>query len=121
MRWFVHDGVLDVCESEAPVFAAEKLAELLHAAVEIHAHGPMRKAGARGDFRAGHAFHKTQDERFAIGIRQRADGLENLVSFGLIGASLRDAAVCHPDVDLLVKFDRQGAIGGENRWRDCAQ
>lgn len=82
---------------------AKKLAELLHAAVEIHAYGPVRQTRPCGDFGTGHAFNKTQDERFAIGIRQSADGLENLVSFGLIGA-ICGMRLFVAFVDLLVKF-----------------
>jgi hypothetical protein len=35
---------------------AEKLAELLHATMEIDADRTVREAGASGDFGAGHAF-----------------------------------------------------------------
>jgi hypothetical protein len=66
---------------------AEKLAELLHATVKIDADGAMGKAGARGDFGAGHTFDETQDERFAIRIRQRTDGFEDLMGLGWIDAS----------------------------------
>lgn len=65
---------------------AEKLAELLHAAMKIDADGAVREAGARGDFRAGHAFDEAKNERFAISTRQRADGLKHQVRFGLIRA-----------------------------------
>ena len=65
---------------------AEKLAELLHATVKIDADGSVREAGARGDFRAGHAFHEAKDKRFAIGFRQRPNGFESLMRFGSIHA-----------------------------------
>lgn len=66
---------------------AEKLAELLHAAMEIHADRAVRQAGASGDFRAGHSFNEAKDERFAIGIRQRTNGVKHLVRIGLIHAA----------------------------------
>jgi hypothetical protein len=66
---------------------AEKLPELPHAAVEINANGPVRESGARGNFGAGHALDEAKDERFAIGVWQRAYGFENLVSFGLLAVS----------------------------------
>ena len=40
---------------------AEKLSELLHAAMEIYPDGAVGEAGASGDFRASHAFDEAED------------------------------------------------------------
>jgi len=57
-------------------------AQHLHAAMKIDAHGAVGEAGTRGDLRAGHALDEAQDERFAIGFRERADGVEDGVRLG---------------------------------------
>ena len=46
------------------------------------ANGAMGKAGAGGDFGAGHAFDEAEDEGFAVGVGERADRFENGVGFG---------------------------------------
>jgi hypothetical protein len=50
--------------------------------MKIDAHGPMGEAGALGDFWASHAFDEAKDESFAIGFRERKDGIESGVGFG---------------------------------------
>jgi len=40
------------------------------------------KAGAGGDFGAGHAFDEAEDEGFAVGVGEGADGVEDCVGFG---------------------------------------
>jgi hypothetical protein len=101
---------------------AKKLAELLHAAMEIDADRAVRQADASGDFGAGHAFDEAKDERFAIGIRQRTNCLKHLVRFGLIhaGCGMRSFLVA---VKLFVEFSGRlrmavkihGAIAGDGR------
>jgi hypothetical protein len=63
---------------------------LLHAAIKIDAHGAVGKARAGGDFGAGHAFDEAKDERFAVGVWERADGFEDGVGFGAgVGGMIR--------------------------------
>ena len=50
--------------------------------MKIDANGAVGKAGAGGDFRAGQAFDETKNERFAVGVGERADGVEDSVGFG---------------------------------------
>jgi hypothetical protein len=50
--------------------------------MEIDANGTVSEAGARGDFRAGHAFDEAEDERLAVGFGERANGVEDGVGFG---------------------------------------
>ena len=44
----------------------------------------MREAGARGDFRSGHSFDETKDERLAVRIRQTANRFEDGMRFGAV-------------------------------------
>lgn len=112
---------------------AEKFAELGHATVKIDADRSVREAGARGDFGAGHTFYEAKNERFAIGFRQRPDGFESLVRFGLIHA-ICGVHTLVSFVDLLVeligrlrlavKIDRAIAGNGAEpapKARDVAQ
>ena len=93
---------------------------MLHAAMEIDADGTVRKAGTSRNFGASHAFDEAKDERFAIRIGERADGLENLVRLGLIRAGC-GMGIFLVAVGLLVKlFGRLrmamkivGAIAGD--------
>jgi hypothetical protein len=62
--------------------ATKNFAELLHASMKIDANRPVGEAGARGDFRAGHAFHQTEDESFAVGFRETTDRIERGMGFG---------------------------------------
>ena len=49
---------------------AKNFAELLHAAMKIDADRTVREAGARGNFRTGHALNEPEDERLAVGFGQ---------------------------------------------------
>ena len=60
----------------------ENFAEQLHAAMKIDAHGAVGEAGARGDFRPGHALDEAENERFAISVGERAYGFEDGFGFG---------------------------------------
>jgi hypothetical protein len=50
--------------------------------MKIHAYGTVGEAGTGGDFGAGHAFDEAKDQGFAVGVGERADGVEDGVGFG---------------------------------------
>src|SRR5881394_4100762 len=52
--------------------------------MQIDADRSMRESGARGDFRSGHPFDETKDERLAVRIRQTANRFEDGVRFGAV-------------------------------------
>ena len=52
--------------------------------MEIDTDGAVRETCASGDFRAGHAFHEPQDERFTVSVGKRANGLEDGKSFRVV-------------------------------------
>jgi hypothetical protein len=50
--------------------------------MKVDANGTVRKSGASGDFRAGHAFDEAEDKSFAIGFGEWEDGVESSTGFG---------------------------------------
>ena len=60
---------------------AKNFAQLLHAAVEVHADRTVGEPGARGDFRAGHAFYEAKNQWLAIGFRQTEDCVQDGLRF----------------------------------------
>jgi len=50
--------------------------------MQIDANGAVGEAGAGGDFRAGHAFDEAKNEGFAVGVGERANGVEDSVGLG---------------------------------------
>jgi len=63
-------------------------AQQLHAAAQIYAHGAMSQSRACCDFRAGHPFDKSKDQRLAVGLRQGAQHRQNrggLLLGGVVG------------------------------------
>ena len=50
--------------------------------MKVYAYGTVGEAGAGGDFGAGHSFDEAENEGFAVGVGERADGVENGVGFG---------------------------------------
>jgi hypothetical protein len=66
----------------------ELFAQQLHAAAQIDAHGPMSQSRAFRDFRAGHSFNESKDQRFAVGLGQGAQHRQNrgrLLLGGMVG------------------------------------
>ncbi len=50
--------------------------------MKIDANGAVGEAGASGDFGAGHAFDEAKNEGLAVGVGERADGVEHRMGFG---------------------------------------
>jgi hypothetical protein len=50
--------------------------------MKIDANGAVSEAGAGGDFGSSHALDETENEGLAVGVGERADGIENRVGFG---------------------------------------
>src|SRR5215831_18502972 len=55
------------------------LAQLLHAAMQVDSNGTWSQSCVSGNLRTGHAFDQAEDQRFAIGVRQSADELQDLL------------------------------------------
>ena len=92
---------------------------MLHAATKIDAHGAVSETGAGGDFRAAHALDEAKDKRFAVGVGERADGIERCVGFG---AGMRRMTSGRSElfglrgggffVEFVARFDAAVKIGG---------
>jgi hypothetical protein len=50
--------------------------------MKINANGAMGEAGAGGDLGARHAFHEAKDERLAVSVGERPDGVKHCMRFG---------------------------------------
>ena len=86
--------------------------------MKIDANGALGEAGACGDFRSGHAFDQTENQGFAISLRQPANGVESGVGFVVFaGARQAGRGLVRDFVkSLRVAMKIVGAIA-----RDCEQ
>jgi len=49
--------------------------------MKIDANGAVGEAGAGGDFRTCQAFNEAKNEGLAVGVRERANGIEDRMGF----------------------------------------
>src|SRR5215210_9319374 len=68
---------------------AEPLAQKLHPAVQVDAHGGGPEPRPLRDLRAGHALDEAEHERLAVSLGQRADDLQRLARLGPAPGALR--------------------------------